>query len=56
MQAFPPNLAGISDAYNDPPLFSEPDAAAALDRVILDSLGRRGLWEAVDVGAEVSSI
>ncbi|KAI9635619.1 putative negative regulation of gluconeogenesis-related protein [Dioszegia hungarica] len=51
-KAFPPNLAGISDAYNDPPLFSEPDAAAALDRVILDSLGRRGLWEAVDVGAE----
>ncbi|RSH79110.1 uncharacterized protein EHS24_001148 [Apiotrichum porosum] len=46
-QAFPPNLASISSAYDDPPLFSDPEAVDALDRVVLDSLGRRGLWDAV---------
>ncbi|GFZ49011.1 hypothetical protein JCM24511_06760 [Saitozyma sp. JCM 24511] len=46
-KAFPPNLATISSAYNDPPLFSEPAAKDALDRIVMDSLGRRGLWEAV---------
>ncbi|EKC97538.1 negative regulation of gluconeogenesis-related protein [Trichosporon asahii var. asahii CBS 8904] len=46
-KAFPPTLSDISSAYDDPPLFTEPEAAAALDRVVLDSLGRRGLWDAV---------
>ncbi|TXT13372.1 hypothetical protein VHUM_00739 [Vanrija humicola] len=46
-KAFPPNLAALSSAYDDPPLFSEPEAQDALDRVVLDSLGRRGLWDAV---------
>ncbi|WVF70209.1 hypothetical protein IAT40_004998 [Kwoniella sp. CBS 6097] len=46
-KAFPPNLGAISKAYGDPPLFSGPEAAEALDHVVIDSLGRRGLWDAV---------
>ncbi|WVR04338.1 hypothetical protein IAU60_001339 [Kwoniella sp. DSM 27419] len=50
--AFPPNLGAISKAYEDPPLFSDEAAARALDQVVLDSLGRRGLWEAVSAMEE----
>ncbi|ORY21462.1 negative regulation of gluconeogenesis-related protein [Naematelia encephala] len=46
-KAFPPNLAGISEAYDDPPLFVREEAREALDRAVMDSMARRGLWEAV---------
>ncbi|WVQ97682.1 hypothetical protein IAU59_004796 [Kwoniella sp. CBS 9459] len=55
-KAFPPNLGAISKAYEDPPLFSRPDAADALDHVVLDSLGRRGLWDAVAAMEEETSL
>jgi hypothetical protein len=55
VQAFPPNLAAISSAYDDPPLFSDLEAKLALDKVVLDSLGRRGLWEAVSAMEEVGT-
>ncbi|WWD21932.1 hypothetical protein CI109_106420 [Kwoniella shandongensis] len=55
-KAFPPNLGAISKAYEDPPLFSEEEASKALDRVVLDSLGRRGLWEAVSAMEEETSL
>ncbi|KAK4685247.1 E3 ubiquitin-protein transferase RMND5, partial [Tremellales sp. Uapishka_1] len=47
-KSFPSYLAAISEAYDDPPLFSDAEAKTALDRVVLESLGRRGLWDAVD--------
>ena len=46
-QSFPPNHGAISDAYATPPLFSDAPAQEALDKVVMDSLGRRGMWEAV---------
>ncbi|WRT65168.1 uncharacterized protein IL334_002111 [Kwoniella shivajii] len=55
-KAFPPNLAAISEAYSDPPLFSDPEAIRALDEVILESLGRRGIWEAVEAMEEETSL
>ncbi|OCF42093.1 hypothetical protein I317_04064 [Kwoniella heveanensis CBS 569] len=55
-KAFPPNLGAISKAYEDPPLFSAPDAADALDQVVLDSLGRRGLWDAVAAMEEETTL
>nr|XP_018265904.1 uncharacterized protein I303_02281 [Kwoniella dejecticola CBS 10117]OBR88062.1 hypothetical protein I303_02281 [Kwoniella dejecticola CBS 10117] len=54
-KAFPPNLAAISEAYSDPPLFASPEASQALDAVILESLGRRGIWEAVETMEEETS-
>ncbi|EIW68576.1 hypothetical protein TREMEDRAFT_71847 [Tremella mesenterica DSM 1558] len=47
-KTFPPQLSSMSSAYDDPPLFSSPPAKEALDFVVLDSLGRRGLWDAVE--------
>ncbi|WVW78889.1 hypothetical protein I302_100852 [Kwoniella bestiolae CBS 10118] len=55
-KAFPPNLGAISDAYADPPLFAEPEAAEALDKAILESLGRRGIWEAVEAMEDETSL
>ncbi|KAL1408174.1 hypothetical protein Q8F55_004979 [Vanrija albida] len=55
-KAFPPNLAALSSAYDDPPLFSEPVAQDALDRIVLDSLGRRGLWDAVTAFEEETGL
>lgn len=55
-QSFPPNLIGISQAYDDPPLFSDPKAKAAMDKIVLASLGRQGLWEAVDAFEEVNPV
>ncbi|KAK8846625.1 hypothetical protein IAR55_005711 [Kwoniella newhampshirensis] len=55
-KAFPPNLGAISKAYEDPPLFSDREASLALDRVVIDSLGRRGLWEAVSAMEEETSL
>ncbi|WVQ68832.1 uncharacterized protein L199_007041 [Kwoniella botswanensis] len=55
-KAFPPILGEISDAYSDPPLFVEPEAAEALDRAILESLGRRGIWDAVEAMEEETSL
>ncbi|WWC87311.1 uncharacterized protein L201_002200 [Kwoniella dendrophila CBS 6074] len=55
-KAFPPNLADISEAYSDPPLFADPEAAQALDRAILESLGRRGLWDAVEAIEKETSL
>ncbi|OCF59236.1 hypothetical protein L486_03739 [Kwoniella mangroviensis CBS 10435] len=55
-KAFPPILGEISDAYSDPPLFVEPQAAEALDRAILESLGRRGIWDAVEAMEEETSL
>jgi hypothetical protein len=49
-------LATVSAAYDDPPLFSEGEAPVALDRAVVDSLGRRGLWEVVSALEEVSLI
>lgn len=46
-KAFPANLDAISKAYASPPLFSGVEAKNALDSVVMESLGRRGLWEAV---------
>ncbi|WWC67530.1 uncharacterized protein I206_101438 [Kwoniella pini CBS 10737] len=54
-RAFPPNLGAISEALSDPPLFSSPEASQALDGVILESLGRRGIWEAVEAMEEETS-
>ena len=53
-QAFPANLDAISKAYASPPLFSGVEAKNALDSVVMESLGRRGLWEAVAAMEEVS--
>lgn len=56
MQSFPPNLAAISSAYDDPPLFSTLEASEALDRIVLESLGRRGLWDAVSAFSSETSL
>jgi hypothetical protein len=56
VQNFPPNLPSISDAYTNPDLFSEKEAPRALDRVVLASLGRQGLWDAVDAFEEESGL
>ena len=53
-QTFPPSLAAISDAYANPPLFAELAAKEAMDKVIMDYLVRRGLWDAVSALDEVS--
>ena len=45
--SFPPNLGMIAAAYSDPPLFETDEARDALDRVVMGSMGRRGLWTAV---------
>jgi hypothetical protein len=52
-QEFPPALAEISDTFDDPPLFYSKDSSAALDRVVIESLGRRGLWGAVEAMEQV---
>ena len=49
-------MSAISDAYANPDLFSEKEAPKALDRVVLASLGRQGLWEAVDAFEEESGL
>ncbi|WVN88866.1 uncharacterized protein L203_104080 [Cryptococcus depauperatus CBS 7841] len=46
-KTFPPHLVAISKTYENPPLFHDENASEALDRAVLDSLGRRGLWDAV---------
>jgi hypothetical protein len=56
IQAVPPSLSTISDAYADPPLFAEPAAREAMDKVIMDSLGRRGLWDAVSALEQVCDV
>ncbi|KAL7423358.1 hypothetical protein Q5752_002661 [Cryptotrichosporon argae] len=55
-KGFPPNLAGVSKAYSEPPLFATPAARDALDHVVLESLGRRGLWSAVDALQEETGL
>ncbi|GMK57716.1 hypothetical protein CspeluHIS016_0405500 [Cutaneotrichosporon spelunceum] len=47
-KSFPPSLSAVSAAYDDPPLFVDATASKALDNIVLDSLGRRGLWESVE--------
>lgn len=54
-KTFPPSLAAISDAYANPPLFAELAAKEAMDKVIMDYLGRRGLWDAVSALEEESA-
>jgi len=56
VQHFPPNLAAISDAYTQPALFSEGEAPAALDRAVLDSIARQGLWDAMDAFEEEAGV
>ena len=47
-KAFPPQLGAVSEAYDaEPRLFSGDGATEALDRLVMESFGRRGLWEAV---------
>ncbi|ODN96559.1 hypothetical protein L198_04274 [Cryptococcus wingfieldii CBS 7118] len=46
-KTFPPTLGVISKAYESPNLFVDEEASVALDKAVLDSLGRRGLWDAV---------
>ncbi|WVQ83946.1 hypothetical protein IAT38_006090 [Cryptococcus sp. DSM 104549] len=55
-KSFPPNLDAISKAYEDPDLFATEEASLALDRVVLDSLGRRGLWDAVEAMEKETSL
>lgn len=46
-QTFPAQLSAISRAYEGPRLFVDQDASQALDKAVLESLGRRGLWDSV---------
>lgn len=46
-QTFPAQLSAISRAYEGPRLFVDKDASQALDKAVLESLGRRGLWDSV---------
>lgn len=46
-QTFPAQLSAISRAYEEPSLFADKDASQALDKAVLESLGRRGLWDSV---------
>ncbi|CAK9784312.1 hypothetical protein CC85DRAFT_296215 [Cutaneotrichosporon oleaginosum] len=55
-KSFPPNLSAISAAYDDPPLFVDAAASKALDNIVLDSLGRRGLWDAVEAFEEETDL
>ena len=56
LQSFPPNLSTISDAYSDPPLFSDGEAPQSLDKIILNSLARQGAWDAVSALEEESGL
>jgi hypothetical protein len=40
-------LGDISATYDHPPLFYSHEEETALNRAVLCSLGRRGLWDAV---------
>ncbi|OWZ62982.1 hypothetical protein AYX15_04964 [Cryptococcus neoformans] len=46
-KTFPAQLSAISRAYEGPRLFVDQDASQALDKAVLESLGRRGLWDSV---------
>lgn len=55
-QTFPAQLSAISRAYEGPSLFVDKDASQALDKAVLESLGRRGLWDAVTALETVRAI
>jgi hypothetical protein len=45
-------LSNISASYDDPALFSSPEEATALNWAVLRSMGRQGLWTAVEAFQE----
>jgi hypothetical protein len=47
-------LGAISAAYDDPALFTSPEASAALDQAVMSSLGDRAMWDAVAAFEEES--
>jgi len=49
-------LGAISTAYDNPALFSTPEASAALNQAVVSSLGDRGMWDAVDAFEQESGI
>ena len=49
-------MSNISATYDNPSLFSSDEETSALNRAILSSLGRRGLWDAVSAFEEETGL
>lgn len=56
VKGFPPALGAISAAYDNPLLFSEAQSKEALNRAVLDSMVRRGMWDGVAAFEEETGI
>jgi hypothetical protein len=56
LQGFPATLGGISEIYDNPPLFSSHEESEAMNRAVLSSLGRRGMWDAVEAFEEETGL